>query len=57
MNEYRLYFLDKENHVVRREEFQQADDEQAIAHAKQFLDGKALELWSGARLINRLEPK
>ena len=31
------------------------NDKEALAHAKQLVDGKALELWSGMRMMGRLE--
>ena len=35
--------------------FELPSDKEALAHAKQFVDGKALELWSGMRMVGRLE--
>jgi hypothetical protein len=34
-----------------------ADDKAAIESAKQLIDGHDIELWSGERLITRLERK
>jgi hypothetical protein len=31
------------------------DDQQAIQHAKQWLDGHDLEVWQGARVVTRLK--
>jgi hypothetical protein len=42
--EYQLYFLTLAGSVVRREEFKLPNDKDALAHAKQFVDGLALEL-------------
>jgi hypothetical protein len=56
MADYRLYVLDSSGHITRREDFQFPDDDQAIAHAIQFVNGKALELWSGTRVVTRIEP-
>ena len=56
MPEYRVYLLDQQGHIVRREEFEFPDNEQAIEKAKQFVDGRAVELWSGANLIVRIPP-
>jgi hypothetical protein len=39
----------------RREYFELPNDREALAHAKQFVDGKALELWSGMRMVGRIE--
>jgi hypothetical protein len=57
MAHYRLYILDEADHILRREEFELPDDQQALTKAKQFVDGKALELWSGAKRIARIEPE
>jgi hypothetical protein len=57
MPHYRLYKLDKSDHIVGLpEEFELDNDQQALATAKQFVDGKALELWSGTRRVARIEP-
>jgi hypothetical protein len=37
--EYQLYFLTLAGTAVRREEFELRNDKEAIAHAKQFVDG------------------
>jgi len=55
--EYELYFLTEAGTAVRREEFKLPNDRVALTHAKQFVDGLALELWSGARMVGRLEPE
>ena len=57
MPEYRLYFLNPDGHIIRRVEFEAPNDEQALAHAKRFADGKALEVWQRARKVGRLEPQ
>ena len=57
MVDYRIYFLDSEDHIVKREEFVSPSDEEALEHAKQYVDGKALELWSRDRFVRRFEPK
>jgi hypothetical protein len=49
--------FDQHGHIVRRQEFGLRDNEQAIAKAKQFVDGRAIELWSGINLIARIDPK
>ena len=38
-------------------EFICANDEDAKAHAKQLVDGHAVELWEEARMIGTFEPK
>ena len=54
--DYQLYFLTLAGHTVRRQEFELPNDEAAVAHAKQYVDGKALELWAGSRIVARIEP-
>jgi hypothetical protein len=31
------------------------DDQQAVQHAKQWLEGRDVEVWQGARLLTRLK--
>jgi hypothetical protein len=52
---YRLYFIDRTNHISRPPEMVEcADDQEAIQKAKQFVDGHDVELWDGPRLVVRL---
>jgi hypothetical protein len=57
MIDYRLYFLDSAGHIVRGEEFVAPSDEAALEHARQYVNGKALELWNMTRLVARIEPE
>lgn len=53
---YRLYFLDPASgHIDRFEEFDAADDGAAVAVASQSIGEAPLELWSGARKVQRLD--
>ena len=52
---YRLYFLDGSDHIVNVEIFKCLDDDQARRVAKQYLNGSAIELWQGGRMITRYE--
>lgn len=57
MPDYRLYQFDKAGHIVGPpQEFEFSNDQEALAKARQYVDGKAVELWSGARRIIRIEP-
>jgi hypothetical protein len=56
MPEYRVYLMDQHGHIVRREEFELPDDERALAKAKQYGEGRPVELWSGIELIARIPP-
>jgi len=56
VNEYRAYLLGPDGHFASYRAFRCADDQDAIAWARQLLDGKDIELWSGERFVVRLEP-
>jgi hypothetical protein len=51
---YRIYFLDDNGRIRDAAEFEcEADDEALlIAHARH--DGRAMELWSGARIVRKI---
>jgi len=52
MQEYRLYFLDREDrHVTRSFDFEAKDDEAAIRVAESWREGRAMELWNGTRKV------
>jgi hypothetical protein len=55
LKNYQLYFMTPAGNADRREYFELLSDKEALVHAKQFVDGKALELWSGMRMVGRLE--
>ena len=56
MREYRLYFLDKDDHVLRAVDLTCDDDGQATAASAEHRYTHAKELWGLARLVCRLEP-
>ena len=56
MADYKLYFLDLSNDVAAAKEFECKDDDDAIAKALLFEDGRNLELWSGDRVVARMAP-
>jgi hypothetical protein len=57
VNEYRIYVLDREGHVMGPSKIVVCKtDEEALEHARQFLDGNPVEIWLGAKRIGRLEP-
>lgn len=57
LTEYKLYVLDARNSVSRPAEIVDAvSDEAAIKTATKLLDGHAIELWKGDRLIVHLKP-
>ena len=51
---YRLYCLDGVDKVASADWIEAEDDEGAIAGAEAIREGRACELWQGARLIARL---
>jgi hypothetical protein len=57
MAEYRAYTVGHDGHFIGFEPLVCADDSEAIEQAKRFVDGHDIELWSGDRLVTRLETK
>jgi hypothetical protein len=57
MEEYRAYFIGHGGHIISQTPLVCAGDAEAIQQAKYLVDGFAIELWSGDRLVTRLEPK
>jgi hypothetical protein len=55
MLDYRAYILDEDGHIIGFEPLVCAGDDEAIAGAKRLIDGHDVELWSGVRLVIRLE--
>jgi hypothetical protein len=59
MRDYRAYILGIDGHrFVKVKEFSsdQPDDATALRAAKQFADGREVELWDCGRLVARLSP-
>ena len=57
MSDYRVYLLSDDDHVVDRIELDVADDNAAIEHAKQYIDGRDIELWQRDRRIARFDSR
>jgi hypothetical protein len=58
--EYRAYIVGADGHFIKFVGLICPNDEVAINHAKQFVDGHDVELWSGDRPVAKLsrnEPK
>ena len=55
MIEYRAYTIGQDGHINASRAFRCAEDSDAIVWAKQLVDGHDIELWSGDRLVIRLE--
>ena len=57
MQEYRIYKLGADGKIWSPPEIIKCmDDRAAIAHAKQLLNGTAVEVWQTARRIVHLDP-
>lgn len=57
MTEYRLYRVDEEGHIQGGPVIITCEnDEAAIAQAKQYVDGVAIEVWDLARRVAVLPP-
>jgi hypothetical protein len=57
MPEYRLYTLGDDGHLTRLEPLICANDEEAIAKAKNLAQRRDVELWSGSRLVKSMPAK
>jgi hypothetical protein len=56
MEEYRAYFVGHDGHFNGFEPIVCAHDAAAIDKAKRLVNRHSIEIWSGARLVGRLEP-
>jgi hypothetical protein len=57
MPDYRAYTVGRDGHFTGFEPLVCADDAEAIEVATRLLDDHSVELWSGARFVQRLEGK
>lgn len=57
MAEYRAYRIGLDGHIIGYEPLVCANDTVATEKAKRLVDGYDIELWSGDRLIIRLDRK
>jgi hypothetical protein len=51
MAEYRLYFVDRFDHIRDAVELEGIDDAEAIRKAEKRSDGRKMELWRRARKV------
>jgi hypothetical protein len=51
-----LYFFDARDHISRALDIECRDDAEAIASVREHDHPFAIELWQGARRIERFEP-
>ncbi len=52
---YRLYFLDRDDHIRHALNLECGDDAEAVELIEDHRDGRTMELWQGARRVARVE--
>lgn len=52
---FRLYFLDRSNHIEHFHEFEALTDDAAVAQSEEWRGAEAMELWSGRRRVRSWE--
>ena len=58
MATYRVYFLDDGAHISRPPIILEcADDDEAARKARQYIDGKDIEVWRGDYLVTKFRKK
>jgi hypothetical protein len=58
MSVYRVYFVDADGHIYQPPEIIKcANDQEATEKARQFIDGKDIQIWEKARLVARFPHK
>jgi hypothetical protein len=55
MTEYRAYLIDENDRIISAKEIRADSDEEALDTARQFVDGRDVEIWCGQRKIGRLK--
>lgn len=55
MQEYRAFLVGPDGHVVSRIDLLCIDEQDARERARRLAEGHAVELWEGARRIERFE--
>ncbi len=56
MQEYRFYFLDKADKILRREDAMCPDDATAVADATERDHAYSIEIWAGKRIVATVLP-
>lgn len=51
MADFRLYFLDKGDHIVEARNLECTDDDAAVRAVESLRDGRSMELWRRDRRI------
>ena len=57
MADYRAYTVGSDGHFIDYQVFVCDNDADATERARQLVNGRDMELWSGERFIVRLKPK
>jgi len=55
--EYRAYILSADGKIQRRIDFEAERDGSALAHARQYVDGCDVEVWTNNRMVGLLTRK
>jgi len=57
MQEYRIFLIGSDRRIAEAAKIVKCpDDQAALAQAQQYLDGRAVEVWKGARMIAHFDP-
>jgi hypothetical protein len=57
MHDYRIFHIDKNGRIAGPATVVECpDDRAAVEQAQQYLDGRGVEVWKGARMVVRLDP-
>jgi hypothetical protein len=56
MTDYHAFELGKAGQILKRHEFDAADDSSAMEHARQYVTGSDVEVWHAERLVGMLHP-
>lgn len=54
--QYKLYVIARTGGILKRTDLACVDDEDAMKHARQLLNGMAIEVWHSERRIGLIEP-
>jgi hypothetical protein len=53
--EYRAYIVGRDEHFLWSKEFVAENDDAAFEHARRWVDGHDVELWSGEHFVAKLK--
>jgi hypothetical protein len=57
MATYRAFFVNAENHIIGRRDFEAADDCEALSAAEQLADVLLIEVWCGENFVGTVNRK